>query len=742
MVTRLVALRSCIGKHKNSWTIINDYIYETCFNTTANNLIVEATVSSVFLGALITRVQSVSIYNVSDVTRYPVGTQIAIINDANKSNWAIIEVDSNDGVNITVSLDPVQAGGRNVYQTGTYLYATEIVGFNNVTTRIEANESGQITSVECIELPTGNKEGDLLLIPQRGSDKNFIFSLENNVSRINTFSSKLIKGGTGYLYNNSFLEDVYYQPGSDPFFILNTNDAIVLNPGLIDSGASISIGNTEMPVGNITQAMFDPVVSTYTGEFGNIQTIKQTYKIGRLNNQPVPSSVPDPEGWPSYIHRQTATFYQDVRYFIQKPGSGYVVGGPYNTTGGSGTGMTVFILKTTSGGQVEKVKVNSIGTGYLKEDRIVISSGNNDCELKLKLPIGRELILVSQANIAPLLVFNPIIIDPGTGYTVGNNIPTSCPIYDGNTFGASMNLKVNILEVGTNGEILDLEIVQPETDNTSYYQIDYNLIIEDGDTNALIKLDKPIKASLMKFTNGGTNYTTKSNVSTFNQTQNNLATICGLETTGAGECEVFDYTPADLSPPFWDLSRYQVGDIIAFNQNGNISATAEITFIDLATQSISFNQLSFGVGYVQDVVSDYSYLPTINLSQTATTVDITTDTNGTITHASINTLGTNTEYNDALIIEQTGSDHNAVILIASERDVPAPWQPFENGRVATSTEWNEYKNVMKSAINLSQKQIIVDFKKMYPNFYNNSWYYYGDPDNKDPCTAGIQFQLF
>lgn len=724
-------------------------IYETGFNVSANNLIVEATADIDVLipaiglfaptnvNSLFSYIQSVSVFSVDDVSRYPVGTRVAIMNDANPQNWAIVYVTSNDGATITLSLDTFtmesyglqrRFGGRNVYQTGTYLYATQIVDFPNVTMRIEADSSGFVTQVDMVEIPTKNKEGDLILINQRGSGKNCIFSLENNVTRINTFSSKRVKGGAGYWYNTAFFTDVY----GGGFALPQLNTAVINNPGQIDSGATIYIGGITNPIGSVTQASQEYLVPTYTGEFGTVQTIHQVYPIGFLFNQP---GFAFPSDWPSFINRQTATFYQDVRFFIKIPGTGYTTGGPFAVLGGSGIGMTIYILKTTNG-SVSKLKVADIGSGYLKEDNVVISSGNSDCELTLKVPYSWEFIISDDEQYAPLLCFSPEIVNAGTGYVIASNVSTTCPIYDVNT-PTLMQFEVNILQVGSNGEILDIELVipPPTPDVLLYYQIGYNLTIEAGNSDAIIKLAKPIKAKLMEFTDGGSNYTTATNVPTFNLTQNNLATFCGLGTVLPGELEILDYAVGNFTPPFWDLTRYSPGDILAFNQDGNISATAEIDIIDVATQVITFININTGAGY-SNALGNHAYLPTINLTQTATTVDIVADANGYITQASINTLGTNTEYNDALIIEQPGSDNNAVMLIASERDVPAPWQTFENGRPATATEWNEYKTVMQSSVNLLQKNLVVDFKKVYPNFHNNSWYYYGDPDNKDPYSVG------
>ncbi len=700
--------------------------YEKCFNVSANNLLVSATVENnvqfpdVDFNVRVTEIQSlfsyvtsVSVFGVTDITRYPLGTRVRMIStQSNPDNWAVFEVDSNDGITMTLALTSSR-GGRNVYPLGTFVYTTEIVDYPHPSARI-TTDNGGVDTVNMIEIPQRNREDDIILIPQKGSDKNFLFQLKNNVNRIQTFSSLRLKGGAGYEFNYGG------SLGQD------TIDGTIFNPGKIDSTADVTIGPTDLNqgIGRLLQASQDyNVNSTYTGKFGNIQTIVQNRIGSRFN---------------SYVSRATATFIQKVRYFIQEPGSGYTVG-EYNVSGGSGTNMVVYVLKVNDTGGILKVRTKNIGEEYEYNDIITLLGGNNDTVIKLKIPQSRELILGEELNfftsteqIIPLLLFTPEIVNPGTGYFPGTT-STLCPVYE-NASSIPFYLGVAINEVGPNGEIRDIELEIPAfdiVDQTAMYQIDYNLIVRGGNDNGIIKLRKPTKAKLMEFTDGGTNYSTATSVDTFNLSQNNLAVLCN---NPAGQCIATNYTVTDQGESFWDLSRYQVGDVLQLNQNGNVSATVEITAITF--NSITFNQLTNGVGYIN--TPGQSLIPTINTSVANTTVDIIANDGGNITSSTINTLGPRTRYNDVLIITQNGSDDNSVIQIASERDVPAPWQPFENGRAATAVEWNEYKEVLTSSVNLLDSQVLVDFKKNYPNYFNNSWYYYGDPDNKDPHTTGLE----
>jgi hypothetical protein len=738
--TGSVSYDGSVNINLNGSNYVNS-VYEKCFNMSANNLLVNATVENnvqlpvvpfTFIAsevnALFSYVTSVSVFNVTDITRYPLGTRVRMIStQSNPDNWAIFEVDSNDGVTMTLALTN-EYGGRNVYPLGTYVYATEIVDYPHPSVRILTNDDGTINTVNMIEIPNINREDDIILIPQKESDKNFLFELKSNVNRIQTFKSKRLKGGAGYVYSSSLLSDTYNYSSS----ISSLNNGIILNPGGIDSTASITIGPTTYDSKSLIQASHEyNVSSTYSGIYGDVQTIDQTVSTLNLQNQPGGGT-----DFVSYIHRNTATFIQEVRYLIQDLGSGYTVG-EYTTTGGNGTNMSVYVLKVNDTGGVLKVRTSNIGEGYEYNDILTITGGNNDSIIKLKIPQSRELILVNQRNpsieyIDPVLLFTPEIVDPGTGYTVGT-FNTTCPVYE-SASTIQFSLQVIINEVGLGGEIRDIEFLLPESSLTVnsvlMYQIGYNVIVSSGNEDAIIKLRKPTKARIMEYTDGGTNYTTENGVETFNISQNNLAVLC--DTTG-GQCLAYDYTNTEQGLSFWDLSRYQVGDVLQLNQDGNVSATVEITAITF--NSITFNQLTNGVGYVD---TGDAYVPTINTSVTNTTVDIIANGDGNITSSIINTLGTRTRYNDALVLTQSGSDNNSVIQIASERDVPAPSQVFENGRSAIASEWNAYKSVLESSVNLLDSQVLVDITKNYPNYYNASWYYYGDPDNKDPNTVGLQ----
>jgi len=735
------------------------------FNLSANNLIIEATAEDYPFSpyGLYTRLSStfgITSIDSNRLDRYPIGTLLEVYtSNAAKGDLAIIQIVTNDGLTVTVGR-PTQyyyptyekGGSANLYLRGTYNYSTrQHTRQSNLKLKIQADSlTGEITSIEILDMGFNNRNGDLILIRQPGSDNNCCFVLDNQIGLIQNFVQLNHRGGAFYYYDDFFAANTTQTSTPLPPYILG-NEVNVLNPGLINSNQTGTIV-AKLTNGVISNFAFTPVInSLYTGLFGNIQTIEQQYKYN-LPFQPDPSGGPalaqPATGWPTFVNRRTATFYQNVRIFIRIAGSGYTVGGPYTCSGGSGTDFEVFILKIGNNGAVEEIQVANIGTNYALQDDLIINSGNNDCSIILKVPTTQEvdfrfmsLPLVPTTYIqGPVMFWNLKILNGGTGYVVGGPFSTTCPIYD--TTGA-INLIVNILSVDSiTGAILDIEVAQYDNINLTGYQLGYRIQVDGGNNDSLIELSSPIPAEEIQFTSGGTNYTTGNNISTFNLSANNLIVLCGLETSGPGECEVSNYGITDEAPSGWDLSRYQIGDLLAFNQDGNISSTAEILTIDEATSSITFNQVTLGTNYIQPVTSNYGLLPTRNLSSIETTVDIITNPiTGEIIQTTINTLGNNVRYGDYLVIEQPGSDFNAIYQVLGERDCPAPWQRFINGREATRDEWNQYNLVLQSAVNLLEFPCLIDFKKMYPNYYNNSYYFYGDPDNKDPINGNVQIRV-
>ena len=657
-----------------------------------------------------------------DISRFPIGSKIGLYNYlTHKDNWVVYNVTENDGSSLLVTeIDKI--GGTSAYpQTVGQLvpraYSAVRMDLCGPTVRLVADSNGFVTDVELIELPPGNKEGDIILLNQDGSQKNCFFQLE--LPTPNT--CKLIEGGFDYFWDQTFWSDQKVLSGLDNL----TPNTISFYQDNIDTELEGFVGSTDC--WGAIKSLFYRYGSNYTGEFQSILTIVQTVPFD-ISTQPVAGAQPA-NGWPSYVYRRTASTIINSYPVIILKGTGYTQGQTIEPTGGSGTGYQIWITKVSDIGEVEQIRVNNYGTGYLFGDTLTLGGGG--AQIILRLPPTKEIEsyrtepAITGFRTTPYLYFGFDILDPGTGYTVGDitanaDVTNIDPIY------------VNILSVDGSGAVLELEHSTTNFDQlTANIQIGNVFSSDDTGQGLVFQLTRPPKAQPITFTKGGSGYTTSTNVTTLNLSANNLNLITDFSV--AGQALAIDYGASDQMPLTNDLSRYTIGDILAFDQDGNQTALAEITSLDVATTTITFNQINVGAGYVQPT-GNYGFLPTVNTSVTETTVDIVANDDGVVTSVTINTLGTNALFGDTLLIED--GDFNAIVRLGTERDVPPQWQETENDRVATDEEWNNYNDIMKSSVNLLEHNAVVQFKKNYPWYYNESYNFYGDPDNKDPADAG------
>jgi hypothetical protein len=681
------------------------------------------------------------------------------LSSANFQDLARYSVATNDGSG-TLTLEYAQnysGGSYSIYDAANQdtlpyatgaskRYSTQRENQKNPIFRILADpDTGIVTNVQLVDPGIDNYTGDVIIILQPGSGHNCVITFNSNFGA-NPIAFQRISGGVGYFYNPIVATDAYTifpDPSIGPELLPNT--AQIYNPGKVYSNADGRIGYADL-VGTIKNFITEPnVVSAYTGTFGNIQTIHQAYPID-LATQPDPdnpgSTISQPtDGWISEAFRDNATYYQDVDLKLIVSGSGYTIGGPYQTTGGTGTGFTVYITKVSeTGGQVLGIVIDNIGTNYLQNDLLSINSGDSNCKFVLNVPRSQELDLrnvtyvivdVPVYRVYPFLFFDCKILSGGTGYSIASSVTTTCPTF--NTNASATGLLVDILQVDPiTGSILDIRVSGFNSPAQLAYQIGYRILITGaGSESALIELIKPRKAKQMEFTNGGTNYISATGVTTYNITLNSLVVFCKIS---GGQVTPASYSSSDLKPSIWNLKRYSQNDSIAFLQDSaTVLATAEITTLDADQEIVTFNVTNSGTGYTG---SGYVFLNTLNTSLTSTTVDITADANGHVTTVKLNSLGSGALLGDYLIIQQ--GDNNCVVRLGVQRDVPPAWQLEMNGRNANAFDWNLYNLTMRSCVNLLKKNVLVNFKKVYPNYYNNSYYFYGDPDNKDPITAGFK----
>lgn len=704
------------------------------YNLTRNNLIVSLTVEFGTNNPPNYITSSVITYGFTNT--YPQSTQFYIMNELSSQKYtkdgplAIYEV-STIVPTTTISVLENFRGDGSAYPTGTYLYSTMRLDNDPLVLTIKATDAGLVEEIHITDIGTNNFKGDIILVNQPGSSKNCTFELD--LTPEGDYSLKLIKGGSGYVFN----EDTYVRWKSI------YNQLSTKNPGGTSADLEMYLGNTTTS-GTINKVTYNryyrtigmtsttignpfPDFGLYNASFGTRVTLLQTPTITAAQ-QPTVGTIPI-DGWTNYQNINNACFYQNGYVFISSGGTGYIANTTYSVTGGTGTLMTVRVYKVDSTGAVLDAKIQNIGSGYKVNDKILLNGG--DCIMFLKVPLT-ETVLYSLLVSGPVeysspqyvyeisyMLFDYKFLQHGTGYTVGTGYTLIIP---NRSATLTSNVSVDILAIDLDGGILDIRFVG----DTEGLQLSNSVKIEGGNDDCYILIEPPVPLIDVQFEKGGTGYTTQTNVTTYNIQANNLFTIVSLEFTGPGELGVIDYSNIDIKPYGWNLKRYNVGDVLQFDQGGNVSATAEILTIDLGTFEITFNQLTVGAGYIKPATSFYGFVPTINTSLTPTTVDIIADSNGNITHVTLNTLGTGVEVGDYCVIQQPGSDFNSVFRILPQRDVPPQWQLSENGRDPTAADWNELKTQLKTSKNLLGEQIAVDMYPNHPNYMNPSWYNYGD----------------
>ena len=125
---------------------------------------------------------------------------------------------------------------------------------------------------------------------------------------------------------------------------------------------------------------------------------------------------------------------------INNQGTGYTTLTSVTTTGVNGTGLTVDI--TDVGGLVDTAVINAAGTGYKKNDVVVINGGNDDAEISIDalytIPTDYNNLLVTY--IKPMLIHWAMVeYLPFAAYTIANK-----GVYKHNSENATNVEKVEI----------------------------------------------------------------------------------------------------------------------------------------------------------------------------------------------------------------------------------------------------------------------------------------------------------
>lgn len=749
------------GPFVNAPVYLNGYNYRSehgvmGYNVTRNSVYVElnviysenfsATPNIRFPG----KVVDITVLNLDD-TSFPSGISnyftpgtlfIAMnLNNARQfdrnSSSVVFEVLTNDGTNITAGIYNNFVGESFSYYIGTNLYCVQQLDKNSpMELSITVDENTAISDIKITDWGYNNLPGDAILIIQKDSSNNCIFVIQNDISEIN-IGFEFIEGGAGYINRQQY--NYNYATNSNQLEMTDTSDTLngkqIIMTGTTIDGSINNVNWTRtdfVPLGEDPEQY--PDFSNFIGVFNQDNKLQQTIPFV-YDNQPAVATMPD-GGWPSFAIRNTATieFPPDIKILIN--GDNYIINEIYetNSLNGTGTGMQIRVTEINSSLGIVSAIIENQGSGYVFNERLEIlnaSATENSILVLLYQPTNSVQYFLTETetfDLLPLSIyqFDYEVIQKGSGYSAGNTlISVSCA----NRSGENMTVKVKAVD--GDGGVLQIEIIE---NGQLAYKVGNIINLISGNNDCFVKLLKPRKPNKIEFNKRGNNYTTETNVPLMGITNNNLIVLCDL--TGGG-CVPYDYDGSHTIPYFWDLTLYEVGDQLRFNQDGNISAVYEIVTLDSAQGIITFTEISAGVGYDDSLGTDAA-IQTEKIYDTITTVDITTNSDGNVETVSLNTLGDDIFPGYKYIINQETSSKNCVVRINALRDVPPMWENDLNGRNPESTQWNNYNAIMKSAVNLFDYQIVTDIKMSHPEFMNKSWYTAGNGGLKyEPCRGQI-----
>lgn len=589
------------------------------------------------------------------------------------------------------------------YEQGIKEYSIQFDGaYQPMEITVIASEDGQVEDFKITDYGLGHENGDLILVYQYNSDNNYIFEYSVNSLEV----GRLVAGGAGYIFAQN--NNIKWVNPRNIYDIKSTS--LLIKAMSTDKSGTLNNLSWNVEQYNYTQFVNLPL--------GSKQIVSQTIQIE-------PGNYPISEPWDLYAKTENATFYLDAYSRIINPGSGYQ-SGEYGTVEAGG----LIVLVTADQGVVVNVSIIDYGISYHNEIK-TINGGDGNCKIMLKINTQDSVYnykLPTSASINTLfscLNYNYELLSPGTNYSV-MNYNTTCPNRPG------QNMIVSVLSVGINGEVEALDIID---EGNALYNIGDVVTITNGviGEDAYFRIVAPREPQKVRWHIRGTGYTTGTNIPTYNLQQNNLIIAANTSTGGCVPYNTVGFT----GPYFWDLSRYEPNDVVRIIQGTNSTCIQTMTTINYQLGTITWGNISNGVGYTTGI-SDNGWFRTVNDTAGITLVDIEA-VDGEITNVVISSLSPRARVGDMILIEQPGSDLNAVIQLSPLKSVIPWWEERINGRQPTSEQWNEYRDALKSGVNLMDYPISLDFKPNYPNYFNNSYYNNGDGGrdfvNNNGCTA-------
>lgn len=359
----------------------------------------------------------------------------------------------------------------------------------------------------------------------------------------------------------------------------------------------------------------------------------------------------------------------------------------------------------TGGDNISTATITDYGSGNTAGDLLVVLDGDNNATIKYPgIPPGYQEIIAGCS-----------------GYPTGYTCTTTKD--DGSPLGLelatlSIDSLVNDKNVPTSfSEITPDAFVGPVTISCNDGEnMAYPLYISN---NFRVYYDSGIITPIT----GGSGYTTSTENDTYNISANSLR----LKFTVLNSSIVSIVAGNPISPIFDFIENRYTFDPVNGTEVRLVSYEVppdEQTVVRLISGPTNIEvEILKNIG-VYFALSDGDWIfHTQRLDQTNPTVDLVSGDTSGITSLALNTAGTNNQQNDLIIVKNKNQPTNNLIFRFNDNrpyiDLP-PFAEVAGFNVDTSTSaWDKYSNIMSSAVNLLDKQVLIELRPTAPMTMEN-----------------------
>jgi hypothetical protein len=357
-----------------------------------------------------------------------------------------------------------------------------------------------------------------------------------------------------------------------------------------------------------------------------------------------------------------------------------------------------------AGGQITSITISDYGAGNVQSDRLLILDGEFNAVFEYpEIPLGyQELIAAVPTYDESLGPYDSYVAS--TGATTNTLFDVYSQPANDPTEIVPVAMFINTLGTAVAGTDYNLRYLSGYTHVDPWYHGNRSGVEYTAATDVI-----PIR--------GGTGYTTATGVSCYNLTANPLRLLYAIqnETLQSYVTQVPPYSDANF---LFDTSRYTFdatnGTQVRVLYDGTETDRQEILRLEDFDVLTGLTASEVRSGGLYAGLADGQYIfQTQRLDQTNPTVDITV-TSGRIRTVRLNTLGTGNQNGDLILITQSGTDSDNAVFIFNDNMPTVDYPPYAtrslpNYKIDTSeAAWERYADVMSSAVNLLDRQVLVE----------------------------------